>query len=242
MEKQTPQTIINFILNDIFGLQNPMSLEEVYSRFTQNIPLPQTVKCAITGVDTWILPLETSPVVNQEAVRKQKGIEDWMKPTKPLNTIDEILAAWKEVHYQAGEKIYESVNVEKSDSVTASSNIFYSSLIGNSQNIVFGYSNFNSNYLLASRSNNSCSSGLRMLESAYCSSGFEVNFSKKVSKGFFINDCFDLYECMFCFGIYSKKYCIANMQYETQEYMRIKAIVVNWILESYGKENLTNSK
>ena len=235
MEKQTPQNIINFIINDIFGFQNAFSLEEIQERFCKNIPLPQSVKCAMTGVDTWILPLETSPVINTDAVRKMKGIDDWMKPTKPINSIEDILNSWKDINYQKGEKLTNSVNVSASDSITSSSNVFYSSLIGNSKNIIFGYNNFNSTYLLASRGNNSCTSGFRMLESIYCSSGFEVNYSNKVSKGFFINNCFDLYECMFCFNITSKKYCIANMQFEPEEYLRIKAIVIDWIIKTYGK-------
>jgi len=139
MDKQTPQTIINYIFNDIFGVQNGFTLEEVQARLCKNIPLPQNVKCALTGSETWILPLETSPVINPSAVRMLKGVEDWLRPTKPINTIEDLLMSWKEINYQAGEKVTDSVNVEKSDSITSCSNVFYSSLIGNSKNIVFAY-------------------------------------------------------------------------------------------------------
>ena len=46
----------------------------------------------------------------------------------------------------------------------------------------------------------------------------------------FIQDCFDLYECLFCAHIVHQKFCIANMQFEEAEYFAIKAQVIEWIL------------
>ena len=48
----------------------------------------------------------------------------------------------------------------------------------------------------------------------------------------FIQDCFDLYECMFCSHIASKRFCIVNMQFEEQEYYEIKKLIIEWILNS----------
>ncbi len=234
MEDNSPVAIVNYIFNDVFGVDNPFSLEEVMERFCDNIPLPRQVKCAKTGVDTWVSPLEIGKAVNKEAARAKLGIEDWSRPKQSIKSMDELLALWDEVNFQSGEKYQNSTNVEKSDSIMASANVYYSSLIGNSKNICFSYNDFNCTYLLASRGNNSCTLGVRMMESAYCSSGFAVNFSSKVSRSLFVNDCFDLYECMFCYNIASKRYCIANMQFEKDEYFQIKKMVIEWVLKNYG--------
>jgi len=63
-----------------------------------------------------------------------------------------------------------------------------------------------------------------------CSNSYSVICSNKIINSLFIQDCFDLYECMFCSHIAGKKYCIANMQFEKEEYFEIKKIVVEWIL------------
>lgn len=235
METNSPSQAINYIFRDVFELDNPFSLEDLMERFCESVPLPRQMKCSLSGAETWLSPLELSPPVNPDACRKDLGIEEWLKPKKPIRNMDELLAAWKEVDFQSGDKIRNSVNVEKSDSVMGSSNVFYSSLIGDSKNIYFSYNNFNCTHLVASRGNYSCSLGIRMMESIYCSSGFAVSFSNKVAKSIFVNDSFDCFECMFCYNLASKRYCIANMQFEVEEYMKIKSMVVKWILENFGK-------
>lgn len=227
--------MVNYIFKDVFGVDNPFSFDELIERFCESVPLPRQVKCALTGVETWISPLEVTKAVNPDACRRELKIEDWLKPKKALKTMDDVLSAWNEVNFQSAEKAMTSTNVEKSDSVMGSSDVYYSSLIGNSKNIYFSYNNFNCTHLAASRGNNSCSLGVRMMESVYCSSGFAVNFSNKCAKCLCVNDCFDLYDCLFCYNLASKRYCIANMQYEKAEYLKIREMVVKWILENYGK-------
>lgn len=55
---------------------------------------------------------------------------------------------------------------------------------------------------------------------------------KKDINSLFIQDCYDLYECMFCSHIASKRYYIANMQFEEDEYYQIKESIMQWILNS----------
>ena len=85
--------------------------------------------------------------------------------------------------------------------------------------------------MLASRDNSSCTLGIRVKEGIFCSSSFEVSWSNKISKSMFVHDSFDLYECLFCSHLRSKKYCIANMQFEKEEYDKTKKMVIDWILK-----------
>jgi hypothetical protein len=49
---------------------------------------------------------------------------------------------------------------------------------------------------------------------------------------FFIQDCFNLEDSIFCNQIANKRFCIANIQLEEDEYRRLKDKVIRWILQS----------
>lgn len=142
----------------------------------------------------------------------------------------DLLRSWKEVNYITSEKYINSKDISESDGIYGSLQVYRSSSIFDSKNIAFCYKIFDGSYLVASRDSSSCSLGIRVKESIYCSSGFEISWSSKVSRCMFVHDCFDLYECLFCSHIRSRKYCIANMQFDKDEYFRIKKMVVDWIL------------
>ena len=98
--------------------------------------------------------------------------------------------------------------------------------------MVFCDSCANSEYLLASQRTASSNFCIRCDDSKNCSNSYNVICSNKVINSLFIQDAFDLYECMFCSHISSKKYCIANMQFEKEEYFEIKETIINWIMNS----------
>ena len=87
-------------------------------------------------------------------------------------------------------------------------------------------------YTLASQRSKSCSFCIRTDDSKNCSNSYNVICSNKVINSLFIQDCYDLYECIFCSHIASKRYCIANMQFEEAEYFEIKKLIIDWILSS----------
>lgn len=222
---------IDLLFKDVFGRPCPFSIDELEARLTVGIPLPARVTCVLTGQETFVYdPQPDQMFVSQEGFMGQARIDDWMKPKRPLESMKDVFDAWKQVSYMTGEKHINSQNVTQSDSILTSSNIYRSSLIGSSKGILLSHHNYFSNYLLACRGNTSCNFGIRVFDSGYCASNYEVRWSNKVSRSYFINDCLDLYECLFCYGIRSKKYCIANMQYEQAEYMKIKEMVIDWIL------------
>lgn len=225
--------IIDYIFNDIFSCNNPLSLEETKGLFANDILLPEVTTCALSGKDTWILKYENETlekIASQESIADEFNKHEWMKSRVPINSIEEILKYWREIDYKIAEKVIYSENVLNSDSIFNSSHIYNSVSIFDSKNIIYSYKISNSNYLLCSRDSDSCTLGFRFKENLFCSSGFEVSYSNKVAKSMFIHDCYDLYECLFCSHIRSKKYCIANMQFEKEEYFRIKKLVIEWLI------------
>ena len=98
--------------------------------------------------------------------------------------------------------------------------ILFSDGCGNCQGIIASQRSADSTYCL------------RVDDSNSCSNSYNVICSAKISNSFFIQDCNNLYECMFCSHISSKRYCIANMEFSKDEYLEIKKQIISWILSS----------
>lgn len=231
MFSQNAKQLADYIFKDVFGLENQYSLQELQKKFAIDIPSAQKVTCALSKKDTWSFSSKENKVASQSAIENQFKIDEWMKKKKALNSIEDILKAWEDVNYLTGEKYINSKDVAESDGIYNSASVYHSVSIFDSKNIIFSYKIFDSNYMLASRDNSSCTLGIRMKESIFCSSGFEISWSNKVSKSMYIHDGFDLYECLFCSHLRSKKYCIANIQFEKEEYFKLKKLVIDWILK-----------
>lgn len=230
MDLLIAKQIANYIFQEVFGIENPYPQDELQKKFAIDIPFTQKVTCALSKIDTWTISAKEEKIASQEAIEKRFKIDEWMRKRKTLSSIDDILQSWAEVNCITGEKYIDSQDVAFSDGIYNSSSVFQSVSIFDSKNIIFSYKIFDSNYLLASRDSSSCTLGIRMKENIFCSSGFEISWSNKVSKSMYIHDGFDLYECLFCSHLRTKKYCIANMQFEKEEYFRLKKEVVDWIL------------
>ncbi len=224
--------IIDYIFKDVFQIDNPFSLEQLQKKFAIDIPKVSKVKCAISAKDTWTFSSAKDKVASQSAIEERFGKDEWMQKNNSIKSLPDILKAWNKINYLTSEKYINSINVLGSDSIINSNNIYQSLSIFDSKNIVFSYKIFDSNYMVASRDNSSCTLGIRVKESIYCSSNFEVSWSNKVSKSMFIHYSYDLYECLFCSHIRSKKYCIANVQFSQEEYFELKKEVVEWILNN----------
>lgn len=228
---QTEQAkrIVDTVFKDIFQINNPFSLEEVKQKFAFDIPLPKKTNCALSGDDTWSI-LVNDKIASQNSIAGQFKKDEWLKKKKPINSIDDLFKYWQEINYTTGDKNINSKDVFASDGIYNSASVFNSHSIFKSKNIVFCYDVVDCNYSVACRNNESSTFGIRMRESINCSSGFEISWSSKVSKSMYLHDCIDLYECLFCSHIRSKRYCIANMQFEKEEYFCVKKMVTDWIL------------
>ena len=231
MDLQKVKQISDYIFKDVFGIENPYSLEALQKKFALDIPSPKKVTCALSQTDTWTLSPEDKKIASQQSIADHFKKDEWMRKNRTLWSIEDILAAWDEVNYLVGEKYVNSKDVAESDGVYNSSSVYHSVSIFDSKNIVFSYKLFDCDYMITSRDDSSCTLGMRIKESIFCSSGFEISWSNKVSKSMYIHDGFDLFECLFCSHLRSKRYCIANMQFDKEEYLRLKRIVVDWILK-----------
>ncbi len=222
--------IADYIFKDVFQIENPFSLEKLQKKFAIDIPKAAKVKCALSGKPTWAFTSPHEKIASTDAIEERFKKDEWMLKKQPVKSMKDILSLWSQINYQVGEKYINSTEVAESDAIYNSNKVYQSVSIFDSKNIVFSYKIFDSNYMLASRDNSSCTLGIRVKESIYCSSNFEVSWSNKVSKSMFVHDGYDLYECLFCSHIRSKKYCIANMQFEKEEYFRLKKEAIKWIL------------
>jgi hypothetical protein len=231
MDTNKAKQISDYIFKDIFGILNSYSLDTLKQKFAIDIPAAAKVKCALTGSDTWSFSSEGNRVASQQGIAERFKKDEWMRKKRRIDSIKDVLKAWKEIQYITGEKYISSKEISESDGVYNSNSVYHSISIFDSKNIIFCYKIFDSNYMLASRDNSSCTLGLRMKECLYCSSCFEASWSHKASKSMFIHDCFNVYECLFCSHLRSKKYCVTNMQFEKEEYFKIKSLVIKWILK-----------
>lgn len=230
MDEERIKQIVGYIFKDVLGVDKPFTIADIKDQFGMDIPTVKKVKCALSGEDTWSFS-KSGQVASQAAIAEKFKQDEWMLKKRNLGSMEDILSAWKEIDYSTGEKYISSTDISESDGVYNSDSVFQSVSVFDSKNIVFCYKIFNSSYMLTSRDDSSCTLGIRVKESIYCSSSFEVSWSNKVSRSMYIHDSFDLFECLFCSHLRSKKYCIANMQFDKEEYYKLKQMVVDWILK-----------
>jgi hypothetical protein len=232
MDKDKAKVIVDKVIGQVFGFQNPLTLDQIMSKFAFDIKLPQQVYDATTNEPTWVMSTSPTKFVSLKNIQKRNGIDDWVIPKRPLKNLQDVLAAWQETNMMAAERYSESEHVAESDNVTMSQYVFRSQDIHESKNIVFCDGLIKSEYTVASQRSNSLNFCIRTEDSKICSNSFSVNWSGKIADSFFIQDSYDLNNCMFCSHMVSKKYCIANMQFEKDEYMRLRKQVIEWILTS----------
>ena len=233
MDEAKAKHIVDYVFKDVFGADNPFSLEEVRERFAFDLELPQKANGAITGEEVWTISEIKDRVIGPKAFIDRMKKDEWMREKKPIDSMDDLLGLWGEINYMQGNRFEDSTEVAESDNVYHSTFVYRSTETLHSQNIVFSNNNFGCNYLVASSDNSKCTLGVRVRKSVLCSSGFEISASNRVSKSMYIRSSTDLFECIFCSQLRSKRYCIANMQLEKEEYMRAKDLIVEWTLKNF---------
>lgn len=231
MTHEEAQEVLDKIVGRVFGYKNPFTLEQFMQRYAFDVNLPSEVNDSTTGQVTWAQSVNPTKFITQTNASKQVKDSDWMQTKRPLNSMDDILAAWNEINLMTTERQIDSLNVSKSDNIYGSENVYHSQDVHASKNILFCDGIMMSGeFLAACQRSNSSSFSIRLEDSKECSNSFSVSWSGKILNSMFIHDSFDLFECLFCSHIASKKFCIANMQYEEAEYYKLKDIIVRWAL------------
>jgi hypothetical protein len=230
MDDKAAQAVLDKIIGQIFGFKNPLSLEQFRAKYAFDVRLPQQVNDTTTGQTTWTQSPNPSKFITVENAWAR---QDWdNRPKRQLNSVQDILAAWNDINYTATERHLDSLNIGESDNIYSSENVFRSQDITASKNILFSDGLNESEFVVAGQRSKGLSFCARVEDSHSTSNSFAVSWSKKIVNSFFIEDCGDMYECMFCSHITNKQFCIANIQYEEAEYRRLKDLVVRWILTS----------
>lgn len=232
MNQTQAKEILDKVVGAVFGYQNPLSLEEAMQKFAFDLNLPQQVYDSTTNQPTWASSVNPSRFITMENSLRRSEIDEWMLPKRPLSSIEDILAAWAETNYTTTERQIESVGILESDSVNNCENIYRSALLRQCKNMLFSRGCNDSEFLVAGSESKTSSFSIRVEDSQLVSNSFNVIWSAKVTNSFFIQDCYDVSDCMFCSHTAGKQYCIANMQFEKEEYERLKLEVIKWIFSS----------
>lgn len=232
MNATQAKEILDKVVGAVFGYQNPLSLEEAMQKFAFDLNLPQQVYDGTTNEVTWASSINPSRFITMENVGKRAAIDEWMIPKRQINTIEDMLTAWSETNYTTAERQIESIGILESDSANNCENIYRSALLRQCKNMLFSRGCNDCEFLVAGSESKTSSFSIRVEDSQLVSNSFNVIWSAKVANSFFVQDCYDISDCMFCSHISGKQYCIANMQFEKEEYERLKLEVIKWIFSS----------
>lgn len=224
--------IINKIFKNVFEKNCKDSLDKILEKFAFDIKLPKEVRDSVTNEVTWADSVNSGKFITLENMQRKDEKDGWMLEKRQVNNLEDIVRIWNSINLTTTERVYDSENVSKSDTIYRCENIYRSTDCSDSKNMIFCDSCGSSEFLLASQRSGSSSFCIRTDDSKDCSNSYNVVCSNKIMNSLFIQDCFDLYECIFCSHIASKKYCIANMQFDEEEYFLIKKSIIDWILNS----------
>ncbi|MBQ9834241.1 MAG: hypothetical protein IJO33_03515 [Bacilli bacterium] len=224
--------MVNKIFQNVFEETNNFSLDILLEKFAFDVKLPKQVTDSTTNEVTWADSVNSGRYITLANMEAKDMVDGWMIPKKEINNLKELIDIWNEINLMTTERVYDSINVLKSDTIYNCENVYRSTDCTHAKNIIYCDSVNRSEYLLASQRSTTCTFCIRTDDSKNCSNSYNVLCSNKIINSYFIQDCFDLYECMFCSHIANKKFCIANMQFEEAEYFEIKKTIVDWILNS----------
>ncbi len=229
METQLKE-ILDKIVGNVFGFKNPYTPEQFMQKFAFDVRLPKQTNDSTTGEVTWAQSLAPGRFITYE--NSKKMTDSFELPKKPLNSIEDVLTAWQAVNLMATERHQESLEVYESDNIYNSENVFRSLDVHRSKNVVYCDAALDSEYVAACQRSNTLNYCIRVEDSKECSKSFNIIWSGKITNSMFIQNCYDMFECLFCSHMAGKKYCIANMQFEEKEYFELKKKVIEWILTS----------
>lgn len=230
MDKKQAMTEVNRIFKAIFGKECPYNLEELLNKFAFDVKLPQKVHDSTTGEITWTQNINSSKFIKQVNMEDYDTKHGWLQPKREVSNLNDILKLWKRINYTTTERVYDCINVSESDPLYRCENVYRSTDLRNCKNAIYCDGLGDSESMLASQRTSTSSFCIRVDDSANCTNSYNVICSNKISNSFFIQDANNLNECMFCSHMSNKRYCIANMQFEKEEYFEIKVEIINWIL------------
>lgn len=229
---ENAQYIVDKVMGQITGYQNPLTVEAFLSKYAFDVRLPSPVNDSTTGEVTWAQSTNPTKFITLDNARKRVDIDDFMIPVRSLNSMNDILNAWAETNYTSTERQLDSTDIFECDNIYSSQFIFRSQDVHRSKHVLFSDTALDSEYVIASQRSTTNTYCARVEDSKECFESFNVSWSGQIVKSAFIHDCYDMFECLFCSHLAGKKYCVANMQLTEEQYLPIKDMVMRWILGS----------
>lgn len=230
MDDKKAQVILDKVIGQITGYQNPFTLEQFLQKYAFDVELPVQVADSVTGEATWSQSINAAKFMTLKNARKRNEGNELMRPKRPIHSIDDLLSFWNEINYITTERQIDSIDVAESDNIYSSERVFRSQDIAASKDIIYCDGLHHCEFVVASQRSHASNYCARLEDSKECSGSFSVSWCARVVNSLFIHDSSDLFECMFCSNIRGKKFCIANMQFEETEYRKIKDMVIRWML------------
>lgn len=222
--------IINKTFVAVFERPSPLDIDGALEKIAFDIKLPVAVHDSTTGEQTWAESINPTRFITQENSDRR---EEWMMPKQMISSIDDIIEAWRKINFTTTERNFNSTNTFESDTIYDSTNVIRSANCNSCKNILFCDGCAHCEYNIASQRSANSSFCIRADDSSNCTNSYNVICSNKISYSFFIQDCANLHECMFCSHIADKRYCIANMQFEKEEYFELKSALIEWMIGQF---------
>ncbi len=231
MDKKQAKIALDKIIKQIFGVENPLSLEQAIKKFTFDIYLPNKVKDYTDGSTTWSASASASRFVKMENARNNEASPTkGLYATQPIKDLKDILSKWNGINAITTEFVVDGINVAESDMVEESENVFHSRDIFRSKDIYYSDNIHDSEFVFASQSGGPLTFCIRAEDSGQCANSFGITRSGGLTDCLMMHDCGDMQDSMFCSNISGYRFCIANMQFEEAEYRRLREEVTRWIL------------
>lgn len=230
---QVFKDIYETIWKEVFGGIKQLPIEKFVGLLAEDIDLPKKYTCEKSGKDIFMSEKYKYPRFVHESV-----MESFADEIEEIKNFDDLVKEVPKIAVFRGNKIMNSEVVEASDHVYSSSYVYNSQHIYMGQKIMFSENCSESEYLLACRGGSGSNFSIRLFDSSKTANSFEIDWSGNISNSYFIHDCFDLRDCMFCFHIRSKEYCIGNRQYTKEKYLELKKI----LLEEYIDQLISTKK
>lgn len=217
------QELYEVIWKQVFPEITVMDPEKFKDQFTRDILLPKEFKCELSGVPVWSSPeYGYRRFISQEERLKRNEKDNFMEVKEPIGSLNEAIEKVKGVALFRGNWDLNSNIVEESDDIYSSNLIYNSTHLYNCQKTLWSHNVVQSEYVAACKGSKNTTFSIRAIDSGNVANSFDVSFCSNTSNSYFCHDCFDIRDCMFCFHIASKRFCIANRQYEEVEYNEMK--------------------
>lgn len=232
MNEADAKIIIDKIVEQVFGVSNPLSLQDFVDKFTFDIKLPQKVKDSTDGSVAWAQSVNPTKFLKQENARTGgHGLDGvGLYATEPIKDLNELLSKWESINYTTTDFSIDSINVGESDLVMNSENVFHSLFIDRCKSVVYSEAISDSDFIAASQRSAFSTYCIRADDSVKCANSFGVSRSAGMTNCIMMHDCGNMQDSMFCSNMNGRQYCIANMQFEKAEYERLRKEVIDWIL------------